>query len=370
MSSSELYFLLKLSITQNIGYVIGRRLLNTFGSAQEVFKASKSDILALSQVGNLVYQSLHKSIDSSIENQIQAEINLIEKNQIQTLSIFNEAYPKHLLNCYDAPFLVFTKGKINLENKRIISIVGTRSLTKYGASFCEELIESIVKYDPIIVSGLAYGTDILVHNLAIKYNLQTIAVLPTGVNKIYPKDHEIICKSICENGGLVSEFWSNKFPEKENFVKRNRIIAGMSVATILIESALKGRSLITTTFANDYNREVFALPGRITDLYSKGCNLLIQKHEANILTSSIDLIKGLSWDIDFKASKTIQTKLFLDLLPNEQIIYYFLEKNGKSFFDVIAVSCNVTGSELSTILLNMELNGIIKNLPGRVYDIK
>jgi len=370
MSNSELYYLLKLSNTPNIGYVIGRRLLATFGSAEAVFQANKNEVIAIHKVGNMVYQSLHKTLDIAIENLIQNEIKFIQDNNIQTISIFDSNYPEHLINCPDAPFLLFLKGTIDLKDKRVISIIGTRSLTKYGSDFCELLFESISKYNPVIVSGLAYGTDILVHKLALKHNLQTIAVLPTGINLIYPKEHELYCDDICKNGGLLTEFTSNKFPEKENFVKRNRIVAGMSVATIIIESALKGGSLITTTFANDYDREVFALPGRVTDVYSKGCNMLIKKFQANILNSPEDLIQGLNWDVALKPAKINQTKLFLDLLPNEQLIYDFLIKNGKSFFDSIADGCKLNRSELNTCLLNMELNGIIKNSPGRFFDIK
>ena len=370
MDRLELYYLLKLNFTQNIGYVIGRRLLTCFGSAQAVFKASKSDILSVSQVGNLVYQSLHKGTDIQIENQIQNEINFIEQNDIHVLSIFDADYPQHLIHCLDAPFLIFTRGKIQLKNERVISIVGTRSLTKYGENFCETFIESISKYNPVIVSGLALGTDILVHKLAVKYNLQTIAILPTGLKNIYPKEHELFCNEICENGGLITEFWSDRFAEKENFVKRNRIIAGISMATVLIESAIKGGSLITTSYANDYNREVFALPGRVTDVYSKGCNMLIKKNEASILNSAEDVIQGLNWDVCLKPLQGTQTKMFLELTPSEQLIYNFLEERGKTFFDVIATSCMLTSNELSLLLLDMELNGIIKSLPGKFYDIK
>jgi DNA processing protein len=369
MNETELYYLLRLSITQNIGYIIGRRLINEFGSAEAVFTASKAQILAVNMIGNTVYNSLHQS-SIDIDKKVNHEIKLLKEFDIKPLSILDNLYPEHLLNCYDAPFLLFTKGDIDLKNKKIISIVGTRSITKYGIDFCELFFNEIASYNPIVVSGLAYGTDILVHKLAIKHNLQTIAVLPTGINNIYPKDHQYFCSDICKNGGLISEFWSNKFPEKENFVKRNRIIAGMSIATVLIESGIKGGSLITTSIANDYDREVFALPGRVTDLYSKGCNDLIKNYKAHILNSPSDFIRGLNWDVFHKPVKEVQTKMFLELLPKEQLIVDYLEKNGKTFFDVLAVACNIHGTELNTILLNLELNGIIKNIPGKFFDLK
>jgi len=369
MNDLELYYLLKLSITPNVGYVIGRRLILAFGSAQAVFKASKTDVLALNKVGNQVFISLQTPLPALAEKHIQAEIQYLTSNNVQAVSILDDLYPEYLKNCLDAPFVLFIKGNVNLNKKRIISIVGTRSLTKYGADFCEHLFAEIAKYDPVIVSGLAYGTDIWVHQLAIKYNLQTLAVLPTGFSHIYPKEHAVFSPQICENGGLITEFWHNKFPEKENFVKRNRVIAGLSVATILIESALKGGSLLTTDFANDYNREVFALPGRITDPYSKGCNWLIKQYRANILTDPSDLIRGLNWDLQHK-SAAVQTKLFLDLDAQELLVFNFLEKNGKSFFDAIRTHSNLSSSELNTILLKLELNGLVKNLPGRFFDLK
>ncbi|UYW01093.1 DNA-processing protein DprA [Flavobacterium agricola] len=370
MNQAELYHLLRLNITPNIGYIIGRRLIFAFGSATAVFNASKADVLAIDKVGPQVYQVLHKNLDAETHKKIESEMAYIAANNIQVLPVTHPNYPEHLKHCYDAPFLLFCKGKIDLNAKRIISIIGTRSLTKYGAVFCESLVEAIAPYDPVIVSGLAYGTDAWVHQLALKYKLQTIAVLPSGFANIYPKEHKTLSNQICENGGLISEFWHQRYPEKENFVKRNRIVAGISVATVLIESALKGGSLLTTGFANDYDREVYALPGKVTDAFSQGCNALIKKHLATILTSPSDLISGLSWDVTHKPKATVQTQLFLELEPNEQLIYDFLVKNGKSFFDVIQVGCGLPSATISALLLQMELNGIIKNLPGKFFDIK
>ena len=209
----------------------------------------------------------------------------------------DENYPDRLKHCIDGPVLLFSSGNIDLKNRKIISIVGTRQITSYGTEFCRKLIEDLAPLDPIIVSGFAYGVDIVAHQLAMDHNLQTIGVVAHGLNQIYPKPHKKYVAKMEQNGGFMTEFWSTSNPDKENFVRRNRIVAGMTEATIVIESADRGGSLITANMANDYNRDVFAVPGRITDKYSQGCNNLIKTQKANVLTSAADLIYNLNWDI-------------------------------------------------------------------------
>jgi DNA protecting protein DprA len=263
--------------------------------------------------------------------------------------------------------LIFSSGNINLKNKKIVSIVGTRQITSYGMEFCRKLIEDIAPLDPVIVSGFAYGVDIVAHQLAMDYDLQTIGVLAHGLNQIYPKSHKKYVAKMEENGGFITEFWSSSNPDKENFVRRNRIVAGMSEATIVIESADRGGSLITANLANDYNRDVFAVPGRVTDKYSQGCNDLIKTQKANVLTSAADLVYILNWDIENKA-KPVQKQLFVELEPDEQRIYDFLLKNGKELLDVVALQCDFPIYKISGLLLNMELKGVIRPLPGKLFE--
>ena len=198
----------------------------------------------------------------------QQELDFIRNNNIEVLSFQDEDYPDRLKHCIDGPVLLFSAGNINLKNRKIISIVGTRQITSYGIEFCRKLIEDLAPLDPIIVSGFAYGVDIVAHQLAMEFNLQTIGVLAHGLNQIYPKTHKKYMSKMEQNGGFMTEFWSTSNPDKENFVRRNRIVAGMTEATIVIESADRGGSLITANMANDYNRDVFAVPGRTTDKYS------------------------------------------------------------------------------------------------------
>lgn len=249
----------------------------------------------------------------------------------------------------------------------MISIVGTRQITSYGTEFCKKLIEDIAPLDPVIVSGFAYGVDIVAHQLAMDFNLQTIGVLAHGLNQTYPRTHKKYIAQMEENGGFMTEFWSSSNPDKEKFVRRNRIVAGMTEATIVIESADKGGSLITANMANDYNRDVFAVPGRVTDKYSQGCNNLIKTQKANVLTSAADLIYMLNWDLSEKP-KAVQKQLFVELEVNEQKIYDFLLKNGKELLDIIALQCDFPIYKISGILLNMELKGVIRPLPGKLFE--
>jgi DNA processing protein len=233
----------------------------------------------------------------------------------------------------------------------------------------DENLEEIKGTAAIIVSGYAYGVDICAHKVAIKNNLQTIAVLAHGFEQIYPKVHKKYINQVNENGGFLTEFWSEEQPLRENFLKRNRIVAGISKATIIIESAEKGGSLVTADIANSYNRDVFAVPGRANDIYSKGCNNLIKNNRATLLTSSEDIVKMLNWDIQKTPKKVIQKQLFIDLNENEQKIYDLLSDKGQQLLDVISLECNIPIYQLSSILLQMEMKGITKPLPGKLFEL-
>ena len=283
---------------------------------------------------------------------------------------FNEDnYPIRLKHCSDGPVLLFTLGNINLIDKKTISIVGTRNATPHGIDFCKKLLSDLAPLDPIIVSGFAYGIDIIAHQAAVENKLQTIGILAHGLNQIYPASHKKYMKKIIENGGFITEFWSSSNPDRENFIKRNRIIAGISETTVVIESAEKGGSLITGTMAFDYNRDVFAVPGRTQDKYSQGCNMLIKQQKASLLTSASDLIYTLNWNLDTKFEKPLQKQLFITLTNEEQLIYNFLKENGKELLDIIALKCNLSIQKVSSILLNMELKGVTKPLHGKIFDI-
>ena len=364
MSEQDLFYLLALLRVEGVGDIMAKKLLSNFGNAEEIFKTKINQISAIDGVGSVLLKNLK---DKTVFEKANQELEFINKNNIQVSFFKDENYPERLKHCIDAPVLIFSGGNINLANKRIISIVGTRQITSYGVEFCKKLIEDLSPLDPIIVSGFAYGVDIVAHQLAMENKLQTIGVLAHGLNQIYPKAHKKYMSRMEENGGFITEFWSTTNPDKENFVRRNRIVAGMSEATIVIESADRGGSLITANLANDYNRDVFAVPGRVTDKYSQGCNQLIKTQKANVLTSAADLVYILNWDIENKA-KPIQKQLFVDLEAEEQKIYDYLLKNGKELLDIIALQCEFPIYKISGMLLNMELKGVIRPLPGKLFE--
>jgi len=364
MSDQDLFYLLALLKVEGVGDIMAKKLLTHCGNAEAVFKTKTNQIAAIDGVGSVLLNNLK---DKSVFEKANRELEFINANDINFSFFQDENYPERLKHCFDSPVLIFSAGNINLKNKKIISIVGTRQITSYGTEFCKKLIEDLAPLDPVIVSGFAYGVDIVAHQLAMDYNLQTIGVLAHGLNQIYPKTHKKYVAAMEQNGGFITEFWSTANPDKENFVRRNRIVAGMTEATIVIESADRGGSLITANLANDYNRDVFAVPGRVTDKYSQGCNDLIKTQKANVLTSAADLVYILNWNIENKG-KTVQKQLFVELEPDEQKIYDFLLKNGKELLDMIALQCDFPIYKISGLLLNMELKGVIRPLPGKLFE--
>ncbi|PXY39253.1 DNA-protecting protein DprA [Flavobacterium cheongpyeongense] len=364
MSEQDLFYLLALLRVEGVGDIMAKKLLSNFGTPEEIFKAKTNHIAAIDGVGSVLLKNLK---DKTVFEKANRELEFINKNNIKVSFFKDEKYPERLKHCIDCPVLIFSAGNIHFNNKKIISIVGTRQITSYGIEFCKKLIEDLAPLDPIIVSGFAYGVDIVAHQLAIENGLQTIGVLAHGLNQIYPKAHKKYMAKMEENGGFITEFWSSANPDKENFVRRNRIVAGMSEATIVIESADRGGSLITANLANDYNRDVFAVPGRVTDKYSQGCNQLIKMQKANVITNAADLVYMLNWDIENKP-KSVQKQLFVDLESEEQKIYDFLLKNGKELLDIIALQCEFPIYKISGILLNMELKGVIRPLPGKLFE--
>lgn len=365
MNQNELFHLLALLQVEGVGDIMAKKLLNAFGSAAAVFEAKPNQLRTVDGIGDVLVRKLK---DKSIFEKATAEIQFIEHEGVRVLYFTDEAYPERLKHCIDGPVLLFGNGNFDFRNRKLISIVGTRQITAYGTEFCKKLLEDLSFYNPIIVSGLAYGVDIVAHQTAMELQLQTVGVLAHGLNQIYPKSHKKFVAKMEQNGGFLTEFWSSSSPEKENFVKRNRIVAGMSEATIVIESAEKGGSLITANLANDYNRDVFAVPGRTTDKYSQGCNELIKTQRAQLITSAADLIYSLNWQLEEEKPKTIQKQLFVSLDAEEQKIYDFLLQNGKQLLDIIALECEYPIFRVSSTLINMELKGVVRPLPGKLFE--
>ena len=365
MKKEKLLAVLRLQATPNIGDIIAKKLIAHTGSVEQIFEEKVSILQRINGVGTHVANSLFEKKNIQLAEQ---EYEYIQQNNIKYSYFLEDDYPQNLKHCIDAPILFFKEGNINLNSDKIISIVGTRNITSYGRDFCNQLIDDLKEYNPIIVSGFAYGVDICAHKAAIKNNLQTIGVLAHGFETIYPKTHKKYISELNKNGGFITEFWHNEQPLRENFLKRNRIVAGISKATIIIESAEKGGSLVTADIANSYNRDVFALAGRSTDIYSKGCNNLIKNNQAHLLTSAEDIVKMLNWDMP-RASAPKQKELFVSLTETEQKIYDYLQQNGKQLLDVIALECAIPTYQLSSVLVQLELKGVVKPLPGKLFEV-
>jgi len=365
LSINELRYTLALQRVPNLGETSAKKLLHKIGSAEGIFKEKKQNLLKIEGIGAFRLKHLN---ERAVLDEAEEEMAFISANNIDVCYFQDNLYPDKLKHCADGPLLLFQQGNIDIKAKKIISIVGTRKCTSYGSNFCEELIEAIAPLAPVIVSGFAYGIDITAHKAAVNNNLQTIGCLAHGLNRMYPKIHKKYVKPVEENGGFLTEFWSNDAFDRKNFLKRNRVIAGMSEATIVIESANKGGSLVTADIANSYNREVFAVPGRVTDRQSEGCNNLIKTQQAHVLTSAADLLYILGWDLEAKAPKPKQMELFEELAAEEKQLHAYLASHGKKTLDVVALNCDLPTHKVASILLTLELKGLIRPLPGKLFE--
>ncbi|TVZ26261.1 DNA processing protein [Gillisia sp. Hel_I_86] len=365
MNDPELLSVLALHNAPNLGDSTAKKLIRHFGSAEAIFKEKPASILKIDGIGKIRLEGL---FDSERFKAAEGELKFIKNNKIDCHYYQDPDYPEKLKHCIDGPILLFSRGTIDLKNRKILSIVGTRKITSSGIEFCEKLIEELSPLDPVIVSGFAYGVDITAQKAAIKNQLQTIGCLAHGLNQIYPKSHARYISQIEENGGFFTDFWSSDTFDRNNFLKRNRIIAGLSEAIVVIESAEKGGSLVTADIANSYDREVFAVPGRPSDLQSAGCLNLIKSQNAHVLTSAADLLYILNWELK-PTVKEIQKQLFIELEPHEQLIYDFLQDKGKQQLDHISLNCKMPTFKAAGILLEMELKGAIRPLPGKLFEV-
>lgn len=369
MNEQEIISLLRLQNTPLVGDITAKKLIAHFGSAYAIFLQKKKDIERIWGIGNAISEHL---FDEQHQKEAQTEWDYICKNNIRFCTFNDPDYPHYLAQAPDSPILFFYDGNINLYQKKIISIVGTRQITPYGISFCQELIRDLafLKQELVIVSGFAYGTDITAHKLAMDNDIQTIACLAHGLDTLYPASHKKYYYAMTQNGGFITDFWhKNKF-DRKNFLSRNRIIAGLSEATIVVESANKGGSLVTADIAFSYDRNVFALPGRIQDKYSQGCNDLIKSCKAQIITSADDIIKNLNWNLPKNTPPATQLQLFTSLSQQEQSICNYLKQNGNQPIDFIAKACNIPIYKLPHILLELEMKNIVLPLPGKVFTLQ
>ena len=358
-----------LSMVPGIGDVTAKTLISYCGSAHEIFKKNRNQLSKIPGIGQIVADRIVSFKDFSAA---ESEINKCVNQKIEILFFTDKAYPKKLKHAPDSPTILFYRGIETLNTPKIVSIVGTRKSTSYGREFTEKLIANLVAHQPLIVSGLAYGIDIIAHKAALKNGLNTIGVMASGLDIIYPGLHHGVAMEMVHQGGLLSEFTIGTKPEAHHFPSRNRIIAGMSDVTIVVEAAVKGGALITAEIANSYNRDVFALPGDIGKRFSEGCNNLIKSNKAHLLTSFEDIEYIMNWESH--STSTIQEEKYYDFstLSHEEkttIETLKLETDGM-ILDELSWKSQIPLNKLASVLLNLEFSGIVKSLPGKKYKLK
>jgi DNA processing protein len=352
---SKLYQI-ALTCISGIGHVTARNLLSHCGSAEGVFNNKKSHLLNIPGVGNKTADLI---VNHSAFKRAEQELEFIEKYKIQSFFVLDKEYPQRLRNCADAPIMLYFKGAADFNPQKVISVVGTRNASEYGREICRIMMADLKVHDPLVVSGLAHGIDSMAHK----------GVLGHGLDRIYPAVNRSLAEKMISCGGLLTEFMSGTNPDRENFPKRNRIIAGMADATIVVEANIKGGALITADIANSYNRDVFAFPGRVHDEFSSGCNFLIKTNRANLISGVADLEYLLGWK-EVQASKNKpQMSLALDLSADERKITDLLTAKGLISIDELSILSNLSQSKMSITLLGLEMQGIVISLPGKMYKI-
>ena len=363
--TNDLLYQIALTLVPNIGSVQAKVLIEHFGSAENIFKAKRKELGNIENIGEIRAAAIRKFTDFPVAEE---EILFIEKYKIVPLFLTDKNYPRRLLHCYDAPTILFYRGTADLNATKIISIIGTRSNTDYGKLVTEKLIADLKEHNVIVVSGLAFGIDAIAHKAALQHELQTIAVLAHGLDTIYPSQHKALAKEIVQQGGLLTELMKNTKPDKHNFPKRNRIVAGLADAAIVIETAVKGGSMITAELANNYNRDVFAFPGKTTDNKSTGCNHLIKNNKAVLLTDASQLSEMMNWQPK-KPKPKIQKELFLNLNDDEKVIVNILKQKEAVHIDELYLKSGLSSSSIAASILNLELQNAVVSLPGKMYKL-
>ncbi len=363
----DLLYLISLTRVPQVGSIHARTLLQHFGSAEEIFKTSSYELEKIEGIGKIRARSIKTFRDFAGS---EKELAFLQRYGIRALTIQDPDYPQRLLTAYDAPVLLFYKGNAGLNPLRSVSIVGTRRNSEYGKQVTEKMIQDLAVYDVMVVSGLAFGIDVIAHKTALKLGLSTVAVLAHGLASLYPPEHGQLSKQMLKQGGLITEYISHIKADKHHFPIRNRIVAGISDCTIVIETAVKGGSMITADLANGYNREVFALPGRTTDFKSAGCNWLIKNQQATLLENVHDLVKMMGWEEKTIPVQKMQGDLFISLNEVEQRVIDLLKEREQMHIDVINSTTGFPNSRNAGALLELEMKDLICSMPGRIYRIK
>ena len=370
ITERELLCTLALTKIPGIGVIGARNLLSGVGTATGVFENRSELAGRIPGIGKRLADALDCPDAFA---RAEKELLFAEKSGIQVITWNDENYPARLCECDDAPIVLFFKGNADLNTLRIINMVGTRKATEYGERLCRRFLEDLRELCPgvLVVSGLAYGIDIYSHRAALANGLMTVGVLAHGLDRIYPSVHRNTAAAMISQGGLLTEFMSETNPDRPNFVRRNRIVAGMSDATLVVQSAGKGGALITADIAQSYHRDCFAFPGRIDDEYSQGCNCLIRDNKAALIQTAEDFVKAMCWDTE-KQSLTplpVQRELFVDLSDEERKVAEILRQEGNQHINALTVAANIPVHKMNAILFELEMKGIVRILAGGMYQL-
>ena len=364
--NSDLLYQLALTLVPNIGDVHAKILVNHYGDAASIFREKMGFLEKIEGIGSVRARSIKEFNDFQLA---EDELRFVEKYNIRTLFLSDKDYPQRLLNCYDSPTMLFYKGMADLNASRVLAIVGTRSQTEYGRNFTETLVEELSEEGVLIISGLAIGIDATAHKAALKNNMPTVGVVGHGLDKMYPYENTSLSRDMVkQGGGILSEFFSGTKPDKHHFPLRNRIVAGLSDATVVVETKITGGSMITAKLADAYNRDVFAVPGRTTDKLSSGCNHLIKHNKALLLTDAKELMEVMGWKEKKKEVKK-QRELFIELSAEEQQVVQLLQEKELVHIDEINLRSGLSSSAAAAAILNLELQGMISSLPGKMYKL-
>ncbi len=356
-----------LTFIPGIGDVLGKNLVVACGSPEAVFEDNRKNLLKAEGIGETLVDLILTHRKAALDRAAE-EIEFIEKYKIKTIFYSETDYPKRLRECIDGPLLIYYMGNADLNAAKVVSIVGTRKATNYGKDICHSLVEGLSALNVLVVSGLAYGIDSFAHKAALETGLNTVGVLAHGLDRIYPAVNKPLAGKMVQRGGLITDYPSNTIPDRENFPTRNRIIAGLADAVVVVEGGVKGGALITAELANSYNRDVFSVPGRVGDTFSAGCNYLIKTNRAHLIQSAADIKYIMGWDED-KKPVPVQKKLMIHLSPEEQKIVDLLSQTEEASIDRLCSASGLTPTKVAGALLNLEFESIIKCLPGKMYKL-
>ena len=366
MDKKELLYNIAITLIPDIGDARAKILIACCGSAEAVLKEKYQKLLKIPGIGTFVAKAVSSA---KILDRAEDELEFVLRHKISPLFFTDPGFPARLKHAEDSPILLYYKGNADLNASRIIAIVGTRNASDYGKNLCRTLVEDLSTMNVLVVSGLAYGIDITAHRCALDNEMNTVGVLAHGLDRIYPSVHTSTAKKMITRGGLLTDFPSQTNPDRENFPKRNRIVAGMSDGIVVVEAGAKGGALITAGLGNSYNRDVFAFPGRIGDPFSEGCNNLIKTNRAALIQSAKDIEYIMGWEEKKKTGRTIQKQIFTELGPEEQVLFNLLREKGKIGIDELTLLSGMPMSKAAANLLTLEFAGLIRSLPGKIYEL-